>query len=312
MMSKIYDMHSKDYKKTVIEYYFKYGSLRNTCHLFKCKKSSLYEWIVHDMSKDISFRYGRPNKYTKRVQKFIINYVNKNVIPTLKQISEIIKQKFNIKLSYATIHRILQKNDITRKKLVKKYFPAKKENIETDLLKNFYCTVRKYNYKKIICLDETSVYINMLPHYGRSKSGTQAIRKTNIYPYKKYNLIIAMKYNKVIGFELNKNSYETNKLCNFIDSHLNNYKDHLIIFDNAVFHKSKKVIDKLKLYKIHFLYIVPYHPENNPIERLFSQIKSYLNMANYQSFEEIQKGLKYIIQNNILKKHLESYIKTLY
>jgi len=264
------------------------------------------------MNKDILFRCGRPKKYTNQIQIFVIEYVNKNVIPTLRQISEIVKQKFKIKLSYSTIYRILHKNDITRKRLVKKYFPAKRENIEKDLLKSFYNNVKKYNYKKVICLDETALYINMLPHYGRSKSGTQAIRKTNIYPYKKYNLTVAMKYNKIIGFELSKNPFDTNNLCNFIDNKLSNYKNHIIILDNAVFHKSKKVVEKLKLYKIQPLYIVPYHPENNPIERLFSQIKSYLNMANYQSFEEIQKGLVYITRNKILKKHLESYIKTLY
>lgn len=206
----------------------------------------------------------------------------------------------------------MESNDITRKRLVKKYFPAKKKNIEKDLLKQFYKNVNKYDYKKIICLDEMAVYINMLPSYGRSDKGKQAIRRTTIYPYKKFNLIVSMKYNKIISWKLDKESYNTNKLLEFIDDNLSDYKNHLLIFDNAVFHKNKKIIEVLNKYKISYQYIVPYHPENNPIERLFSQIKSYLKIANYQSYEEIEKGLKHIIKYDIVPENLKNYIKTLY
>jgi transposase-like protein len=46
-----YDIHSNDYKKLVIEHYLINGSLRKTCELFKCNKSTLYDWIVNDINK---------------------------------------------------------------------------------------------------------------------------------------------------------------------------------------------------------------------------------------------------------------------
>ena len=67
---------------------------------------------------------------------------------------------------------------------------------------------------------------------------------------------MAMKYNKIIGWELSKESYDTQKLCKFVDKHLKKYNDHLLIFDNAVFHKSKKVIETLEKYKIDYQYII--------------------------------------------------------
>ena len=94
------------------------------------------------------------------------------------------------------------------------------------------------------------------------------LRRTTIYPYKKFNLIVAMKYDKIIGWKLNKESYNSDKLLEFMDNNLSNNKNHLLIFDNAVFHKSKKIIEVLNKYKIGYQYIVPYHPENNPIERV--------------------------------------------
>ena len=55
-----------------------------------------------------------------------------------------------------------------------------------------------------ICLDETSIYLNMKPSYGRSKSCTRIIEKTYKYPYKRYNLLFAISANKIIDYVLYK------------------------------------------------------------------------------------------------------------
>ena len=90
-----------------------------------------------------------------------------------------VKDKFNINLTDQTIFRILKKNKITRKRLRSKYYPEKREGQEKQDLKTFYKTLKKYNYKKTISNDETSIYLNMTLTYGRSKSGTRVIKKTN-------------------------------------------------------------------------------------------------------------------------------------
>jgi len=306
----IYNIHSKDYKKIVIEYNLKHGSLRKTSALFRCSTTTLYNWIVKDINK--IRRKDRKKLYSGKLCRFIVNFTIKNVIPTLQQIQYAIKQKYKVSPSLTYIFYVLKNNYVTRKRLVKKYFPAKKKNIEKDLLKQFYKNVQKYNYKKIICIDETAVYVNMLLAYGRSIKGKQALKRTNVYPYKKFNLIMAMTYNKIIGWKLDKKSYDSTKLCKFIDDNLKKYSKHLLIFDNAIFHKSKKVIETLEKYNIDYQYIVPYHPENNPIERLISQLKSYLKSSNFQSFDEINNGIKTIIKSNIKSNNLKNYIKTLY
>jgi hypothetical protein len=38
--------------------------------------------------------------------------------------------------------------------------------------------------------------------YGRSRSGTRVIKKTNKYPYKRFNLLCAISAEKVIGWKL--------------------------------------------------------------------------------------------------------------
>ena len=57
------------------------------------------------------------------------------------------------------------------------------------------------------------------------------------------------------------------------------------------------------------LYCVPYHPETNPIEEFFSQLKHYIRKNSPQNYKEISDKIKDILNTKIKKKHLENYFK---
>ena len=128
----------------------------------------------------------------------------------LLEFSKLINDKYKIKLSDHSIYNILHSNKITRKKLRSKYYPEKKECQEKEDLEAF-------SYNKTICLDETSIYLNMKPSYGRSRSGTRVIDKTYKYPYKKYNLLFAISANKIIDYVLYKDLKSGLKTQNILD-----------------------------------------------------------------------------------------------
>jgi hypothetical protein len=73
----------------------------------------------------------------------------------------------------------LQENDYEVNIIQKKEKDKKKDD-----LTEFYKKLKNYDYNKTICLDKTSIYLNMTQAYGRSRSGTRVIKKTNKYPYK--------------------------------------------------------------------------------------------------------------------------------
>jgi hypothetical protein len=128
----------------------------------------------------------------------------------LLEFSKLINDKYKIKLSDHSIYNILHSNKITRKKLRSKYYPEKKECQEKEDLEAF-------SYNKTICLDETSIYLNMKPSYGRNRSGTRVIDKTYKYPYKKYNLLFAISANKIIDYVLYKDLKSGLKTQNILD-----------------------------------------------------------------------------------------------
>jgi len=92
----------------------------------------------------------------------------------------------------------------------------------------------------------------------------------------------------------------------------NDYKDHLIIMDNAVIHKSKIVRQTIEESGNHLLYSVPYHLETNAIEELFSQLKHYIKKQSPNTYDDIQLVIKDIIKYNIRKEHLTNYLKHIF
>ena len=309
--------HTEDYKISAVKYYLKHNiSMEKTCKIFECNYKSLYRWIKrYNVNGNIKRKQtkNKPYKITNEITKYVLLLVKKNVNITLWEIANLIKKKFNVDLTDHSVFRILKKNKITRKRLRNKYYPEKREGQEKQDLQTFYKTLKKYNYKKTISIDETSIYLNMTLTYGRSKSGTRVIKKTNKYPFKKYNLIVAIAYNKVIGWTLYehlKGGIKKEQQIEFYNKYINKkYKDYLLLYDNARPHKSLLLRQLIKDSGNHLLYTVSYHPETNPIEEFFSQLKHYIRKSSPQDYKEISEKIKEILKTKIKKQHLENYFK---
>jgi len=55
-----------------------------------------------------------------------------------------------------------------------------------------------------------------------------------------------------------------------------------------------------------------YNPNQNPIENLFSQLKSHIKNKSPDSYEELKESIDYIFTNKIKKEHLQNYFKYLF
>jgi len=309
--------HTEDYKLSAVKYYLKGNkTLKYTCKIFECKHKSLSRWIKKYKTQGNVTRKQRVNKnlkITDNISKFVKDYTKKYPTTTLWDLSKLVKRKYKIKLSDSSIHNIFERNKITRKRLRNKYYPEDRLGKEKNALNEFYNKLNNYNYKKTICLDETSIYLNMTLSYGRSKSGTCVIKKTSKYPYKRYNLLCAISSNKIIGWKLYKDikgGIKTDNIIEFYNENIKNkYTNHLIIMDNAVTHRSQRIKELIKNSNNHLLYTVPYNPSTNAIEEFFSQLKHYIKKESPNTYDDIVNVIKNIIKTKINKIHLENYLK---
>ena len=313
--------HSEDYKLSAVKYYLEHNDddMRDTCDIFKCKYQSLGRWIDRYKTQGNIKRKTRKNhnlKITSEIEKFVKEQVRKDPTTTLWEYSKLVDKKFGVNLTDRSINNIFTNLKITRKRLRSKYYPEKREGQEKHDLDDFYKKIKDYDYKKTICIDETSIYLNMTASYGRSKSGSRVIKKTSIYPYKRYNMLCAVCADKVVGWVLYKDlkgGIKTSDVIEFYDKFIKDkFSDYLIIMDNAVIHRAKIIRQHIEETNNKLLYSIPYHPETNAIEEYFSQLKHYIKKESPNTYEDIDKAIKDILKNKINKEHLTNYLKHSY
>ena len=244
---------SSGYKVSVVEFYLKHNkTMREVCNTFKCSKSSLQRWIKrYNTNKRIRRKTGtRKSKITNEIRKYVVQTAKKKVSITYNELVKEVSEKFNVDLSIQSILTILREGEVTRKRVRKKYYPEKLLNDKENKFKEFYKKLHSYTPKKIISLDETSIYINMTQTYGYSKRGQRAVITTHTYPFKRFNVLCAIRYNKVIGIEIYeelKGGVKQKELAEFINKYIKGkYKKNLILLDNAMPHRANKVKEVMK------------------------------------------------------------------
>ena len=107
----------------------------------------------------------------------------------------------------------------------------------------------------------------------------------------------------------NKKRKRYNIIDFYNDAIKDNYKDYMIIMNNAVIHKSKIVRQTIQESGNYLLYSVPYYSETNAIKKLFSQLKHYIKKQSQNTYDNIQSVIKDMIKKKINKEHLRNYLK---
>ena len=120
----------------------------------------------------------------------------------------------------------------------------------------------------------------------------------------RYSVICAITTKTIIHFHVVKGSVDGNKFIEFIQHIVNNnskpYKQYILL-DNARIHHYKPLIKYLStINNFEFIYNVPYSPQFNPIELVFSEAKRHFNKSNlkdihkkiHMSFKKSQSNLK--------------------
>lgn len=310
---------SYEFKLLAVNLYIKYNSIRKVAKLLDCSKSSLQRWIERyfETGDIVRKEYNRKSKITDEILRYIEKLIKENPAIILSKINKKIYKKFNISITKEYIHYLIKyKLNITYKQLRLKYYPEKKlGSLRNDKIK-YYETLKKYTINNIISIDETGFYLNMHKNFGRCDKGKRCYKTIHKYPYVKYNFLCAIKYGKVIGYQLyekESGGIDAIKLVNFYNKYIKNkYKNHLIILDNANFHKSNIIKEAVEKSDNKIIYSLPYNPDLNPIENLFSQLKNYIRNKSPDNYNELKLEIDKTFTNKIKEKHLKNYFNNLF
>lgn len=270
----------------------------NKSEIAKCylvSRKSLYNW---EKGVHINKVTTRKKKLTPAIKCYIRTYVISRISFQYKLLIKNIQRKYNVKIGKTLLYDTLKSMNIVRKKVNQKTVfmtQRRKRKLVTALKK----TVKKISLNDIISLDESSIDTHIDNPYGWGVKGTKItiIKKQQKV---RYTVTCAVKMNGEMETQIIKGSANANTFLTFIKnivSKLPTNKITYILLDNARIHHAKILKTYLSgITNVKFIYNVPYCPEYNPIEKVFSEVKAIIRK-------------KYITNSNITKIITKSFSK---
>lgn len=222
------------------------------------------------------------------------NYANR------QQIVDMVYEKYGIKTSLTAITNLLKKNGIKRLKCGS--LPAKADPVAQQLFyeKTLYPLMQKAKKNKIVLLFvDASHFVMGCDYLGYVYGRTRRFIRT-YSGRKRYNVLGALNFITKKVTTITNDAYITStELCELIKKVSLEYmgKPIFLVLDNARYQKCKIVQELAASLKVTLVYIPPYSPNLNLIERLWKHTKARLRIKYYDNFIEFKEKINSIIES---------------
>ncbi|NEP51267.1 MAG: IS630 family transposase [Moorea sp. SIO3C2] len=289
--------YSLDFRQKIIEIHNKEKlSIRNLAQRFGVAKSFIQKLLKqHRETGDIKpQRQGGSPPRKLRVEQLIdlVEIIETTNDATLVELCDLLEKKTHIRVSRATMGRLVKQLDYTFKK--KSLYAAEKEAeiVQKKRLK-FWSEVRDIRAEDLIFIDESGVNLAMVRMYARSLKGKRARGKKPLKRGKNISVIGALSLEKIIGYSsiygaVNRVIFEA-----FIANQVvpNLWENACVIMDNAKIHEGEMVRELIEQVGAKLIYLPPYSPEFSPIENFWSKVKAILKKIKARTYKELIEGI---------------------
>ena len=161
---------------------------------------------------------------------------------------------------------------------------------KTEQVNRYLERIKDIPADEIVYIDETGINTCIYREYGYAPRGEKVYAKisgkkfqrTNIVSGKIGNKIIApMQYNGTTDSVLFEFWFENCLLPSL-------GKERIIVMDNAAFHRKSELRHLAQKQQCKVIFLPPYSPELNPIEKLWAYLKKYLkfNLSSFSSLND--------------------------
>lgn len=259
--------------KAIVHYSHFLKSLRKVSNIYNVSKSTLQRWLC---SNGIQPRKTKSRKQLSiEIRNFIGTVLSQNPFCRMKDLSDQLFHKFNLKRSARTTCRYTKASGWTRKKAFRNVdFTHSPEA----LLKFSDEYTHAHFEKNIICIDECSFYVGDHDRYGYAKKGqrlrvmgSKTLRRT------KFTVIMAVTRDGVLDFKIQEENCKKNDFIKFIKN-IPEIHNGVVVMDNIPFHHSQETKAVIFQRGLEVIYTPSYSPKFNAIEYVFSTIKRQYRM----------------------------------
>ena len=162
--------------------------------------------------------------------------------------------------------------------------------------KNWTKNLLNYDAEKIVFVDESGVNINMTRIYGRSLGGTHCVDKTPLNIPINTTILSSIRINGESAYTTYEGGTTRDKFVEYLKNTLipTLHEGDIVVMDNIRSHHVKEVSEIIKCSPKHLtlLYLPAYSPDFNPIEMLWSKIKSVLRTMKIRDISMLTDAIK--------------------
>lgn len=162
--------------------------------------------------------------------------------------------------------------------------------------KNWTKNLSNYDVEKMVFVDESGVNINMTRIYGRSLRGTRCVDKTPLNTPTNTTILSSIRINGESAYTTYSGGTTGDKFVEYLKNVLlpTLHEGDIIVMDNIRSHHVKEVLEIINHSGKHLrlLYLPAYSPDFNPIEMMWSKIKSILRTMKVRDISKLTDAIK--------------------
>ena len=139
-------------------------------------------------------------------------------------------------------------------------------------------TIKDISPRSLVYIDESGIELKICKDRGWGKKGEKLVAKKSGKYYERTNIIAGLMDNKSIAPMVFNGSCNTDLFNNWVEHFLIKVlkPGQVVIMDNASFHKSQKTKELIESVGCKLIFLPPYSPDLNPIEKFWANMKRWI------------------------------------
>ena len=161
--------------------------------------------------------------------------------------------------------------------------------------KNWIECLLGYDKNNFVFIDESGVNTDLTRIYGRAIDGERCVDKVPLNTPQNTTILSSVRYNGETVYTVYQGGTTSDKFSDYLNNILAPalHKNDIVVMDNMRTHRSKEVKKVIEELKINVVYLPPYSPDFNPMEKMWSKIKSVLRKLKIRIIENLPDAIKY-------------------
>jgi transposase len=284
--------YSIDFRRKIIEAYEQGGtSIREVAKRFLVSPDTVSRLLKqYRLTGDLTPQKSgsKQKSVLSGYEETVLKMVEDHSDLTLWEYCEQLREQIGVNVSTSMMDRFFQQHNITLKK--KTYRSEKVVTPEVQQSRvDYWARIRDVPPDQLVFIDETGFWVGMERAVARCLTGKTAYSLRKFYRGKKLTMIGAISKGEVLAAKTIEKSMKSDDFLEFIKIDLapKLTPGKVVVMDNLNSHHRQEVKEIIEATGARVEYLPVYSPEFNPIEMMWSQLKSSVRKSRTETIDSL-------------------------